>query len=380
MKREVCPICKNADKEIFYKRDFSTMGDIVPFSRYSVSQCNKCGFIYAGDIDEVMPLNDYYDELSKYETEAYALSELSKKECNVVTKIVSNYMNYDCNILDVGCGNGNLLHELKKCGYYNISGIEPSKKNVDFIKRKYYINAYVGAVGSDEIPIDDNSVDLIIMTGVLEHIMNIDEFLNECLRYLSSDGYLCISVPDVMQFCNDIDLYQQFSVEHINFFNKISIENLLGKYGFTNIAFDDSLNGEIVGLWKLQKNSCPMYKNNNSGKNMIIKYIDECSKLEYKITAVLNKYINTKIYVWGAGTHTAMLYQMGILNNLDIINIIDGNENFTDKEINGISVKNPKKIDFKDYPILISSQWAQKSILEDIRNKYKLNNDIIMLY
>ena len=273
------------------------------------------------------------------------------------------------------------VKELKKIGYYNLYGIEPSYKNVDYIKKTYQINnVYTGSVGNDKIPISNKTIDLIIMTGVLEHIMELDPFMNDCKRYLSDNGYLCISVPDVMQFSNDIDLYQQFSVEHINFFNKVSINNLLMRYGFENVCFDDSLSGEVIGVWQLKNICAQNNKGNDDGKIAIKNYINECQKLENDIDYIISKYSDTELYLWGAGTHTAMLYQMGTLDKLKIVNIIDSNINYDEKKINGISIIKPQDIKTENYPILISSKWAQESILYDIKEKYKLKNKVITLY
>lgn len=380
MKREICPVCCSPKKEIFYKRDFSCMGDIVPFSRYDVLQCKNCGLIYAGNIQEVMPLNDYYNELSKYETDAYALSELSHKECVGILNLFDRFVNRDCKILDVGCGNGNLLNMLKQNGYCKLLGIEPSEKNVNLIKKQYSIDAYAGSMGIDEFPIEKHSIDLIVMIGVLEHIMDIDAFLTACSEYLSDNGKFCVAVPDIMQFSDDIDLYQQFSVEHINFFNKSSLENIFKNYGFKNIVWDNSLRGEVVGIWNLEENNNVEYKNNSEGKDMIKKYINGCRELESRIKSKMERYLDRPLYIWGAGTHTATLSQEGILKYLKIVSIIDSNANYTDKLINGIAVRNPNSMVFEDHPILISSKWAQQSILEDIRGKYKLNNEVILLY
>ncbi|MFC2308629.1 MAG: hypothetical protein ACFNUH_05730 [Bacteroidota bacterium] len=51
------------------------MESIVPFAGYDVVQCMRCGAFYADNIGETMPLMHYYEMMSKYETEAFSVSQ-----------------------------------------------------------------------------------------------------------------------------------------------------------------------------------------------------------------------------------------------------------------------------------------------------------------
>ena len=66
--RNVCPVCGGETNICLFKRDFSGMKKIVPFSGYNIVKCRTCGMIYAGDVAEALPLSEYYSLFSKYET------------------------------------------------------------------------------------------------------------------------------------------------------------------------------------------------------------------------------------------------------------------------------------------------------------------------
>ena len=89
--RKTCPLCGGAHSHSLLKRNFKDMSTIVPFSSYVVSKCDDCGMVYAGDIVEVMSLNEYYDNLSKYETDAYFLSAEAKDK-NELFEIKNNFI------------------------------------------------------------------------------------------------------------------------------------------------------------------------------------------------------------------------------------------------------------------------------------------------
>ena len=72
--RNKCPVCGGSEKIKLFYRDFSGFESIVPFTYYTVYQCPDCGMIYAGDLCESMPLDVYYELMSKYEDDDLKVS------------------------------------------------------------------------------------------------------------------------------------------------------------------------------------------------------------------------------------------------------------------------------------------------------------------
>jgi len=74
--RNSCPVCGLSDaktKEVF-ARDYRGMIESMPFARYTVRVCPKCGMAYAGSLKENISLGEYYAMLSRYEEGNYVLS------------------------------------------------------------------------------------------------------------------------------------------------------------------------------------------------------------------------------------------------------------------------------------------------------------------
>lgn len=93
-------------------------------------------------------------------------------------------------VLEIGCGNGKRLIELKKHGF-EVSGVDPSKSAVkDAISNG--INAIVGT--ADKLPFENNSFDIIVFGFCLYLCDRDDLFLiaAEANRVLDENGYVFI--------------------------------------------------------------------------------------------------------------------------------------------------------------------------------------------
>lgn len=96
-------------------------------------------------------------------------------------------------VLEIGCGGGRLSWEIQQRGYIVLStDYEPSA--VQFAKELGINHCFISNCG-EGIPIADESIDLIVMTDVLEHIQNHTLTINECFRILKRGGFVIITVP-----------------------------------------------------------------------------------------------------------------------------------------------------------------------------------------
>ncbi len=93
------------------------------------------------------------------------------------------------NILDVGCGTGANLDWLNKFG--EVIGVDKVEEAVKFYQQ--YGNAKLGK--AEELPIDNNSQDLLTAFDILEHTERDEDALKEWNRVLQPNGYLYITVP-----------------------------------------------------------------------------------------------------------------------------------------------------------------------------------------
>ena len=89
-------------------------------------------------------------------------------------------------ILDVGCGTGMLLVQLKRSGYSDLSGVEPSAS-----LRERFRDPAIPLHPS----LPEGEFDVVLMLDVLEHIDDDESALGEVYARLRPGGLYFISVP-----------------------------------------------------------------------------------------------------------------------------------------------------------------------------------------
>jgi SAM-dependent methyltransferase len=98
----------------------------------------------------------------------------------------------ECVALDLGCGMGAMMPTLKEVAS-EVLGTDISQESLAHCQARGFPNTF--RAKGHEIPIADNSLDLIVALDTLEHIPQERETLTECFRMLRPGGILMISVP-----------------------------------------------------------------------------------------------------------------------------------------------------------------------------------------
>lgn len=97
-------------------------------------------------------------------------------------------------ILDCGCGTGSLLKGLEKKGYRNLWGVDISKNMIRIAKTKTrytkYLISSIEGLGNFE-----KDFDIILGTGVLHHLINLEEVFSQFNKLLSKGGFFIFFEP-----------------------------------------------------------------------------------------------------------------------------------------------------------------------------------------
>jgi 2-polyprenyl-3-methyl-5-hydroxy-6-metoxy-1,4-benzoquinol methylase len=104
-------------------------------------------------------------------------------------------------VLDLGAGLGGLAVEMAKRGA-NVVAIEPGaawRKVAAARLAAAGQGMIVGAVG-EHLPLEDNSVDLVVSLQVLEHVQNPSLVIREAFRVLKPGGYIYIAYENYLSF------------------------------------------------------------------------------------------------------------------------------------------------------------------------------------
>lgn len=144
-------------------------------------------------------------------------------------------------ILEIGCGSGATLSKLKELGRADVVvGIELD----DNAARRCLGNidgVIVGDAESMEMPFLHSTFDYIIFGDVLEHMITPRATLEKCLEYLSDDGFVVASIPNIrnLKVLLPLVVLGEFMYSkdgildegHLRFFTKKSIRRLFEQSG-----------------------------------------------------------------------------------------------------------------------------------------------------
>jgi SAM-dependent methyltransferase len=153
---------------------------------------------------------------------------------------------FDARIIDVGCGNGDILFEFHKHGFTRLSGIDPFPPAVTH-RLKLPFTLLQGDIF--ELP-DEPLYDLVMMHHSFEHMDRQEQVLQKAKRLLRKNGKLFIRMPVVNQA---FDTYRGHWVQidaprHLSIHSTQSFGLLAQKCGLTvTDTFFDSTAFQFLG-------------------------------------------------------------------------------------------------------------------------------------
>ncbi len=391
MRIRPCEICGSIEAELLHERRFTPLPGAL-LAGYDVTTCRDCGFCFAQDLPDTSAFDRYYEEQSKYEFHQRegAPSEYDSRRLPAAAALIAEWMpNREARILDIGCATGGLLAALRDAGFHQLLGIDPSPACARAARQHHGIEVLTAPLS--RIPAEIGSFDLIVFGSVMEHLLDLNATLERISPLLKEHGCVFVEVPDVTRCTRLGDApFQEFSVEHINFFSPKSLSNLWSKHGYSAVGLRQT---EIVHVANLVAYEIKAMFRKGSGATSVPifddqagpelrRYIANATSALAPVAAILRELAlrETSVIVWGAGTHTQGLLATTPLRDVKIRAFIDSNARYAGQTLAGVPVLSPAEAARFDEPILISSQQFQVEILDEIKNLRRLPNAVITLY
>lgn len=146
--------------------------------------------------------NNQYKFRQKWGMDAYYYSY----ERRELTEFIDAPAGQSMNVLEIGCGLGATLGHIQNF-YPNASvyGIELDPHVVN-MAQKYIPTIIQGDIESMQLDYPDRSFDYIIFADVIEHLHTPEAVLKRVERYLKPDGFILVSIPNVMNYTVILDL------------------------------------------------------------------------------------------------------------------------------------------------------------------------------
>ena len=118
-------------------------------------------------------------------------------------------------VLDIACGDGYGSAMLARHAA-QVTGVDIDTPTVERARGKYAADNLRFLQGSaTDIPLDDNSVDLVVSFETIEHLTEQDRMLCEIRRVLRPDGFLLISSPDKYEYSDVPDYHNEFHLKEL---------------------------------------------------------------------------------------------------------------------------------------------------------------------
>lgn len=224
----------------------NTENDIVVSEkdRYGIScasvLCSKCGLIRSDKIFDEYSNNLFYEKFYRdlyvgqhNPNDKFFYDQVIRGEKFLSLINKSKIINNISNVVEIGSGSGGIIYpfykENKSCIGFDY--------NEDYLKlgRKFGLNLILGSWNNY---LEDNSIDLIIISHVMEHFTDPIKEINDIIEKIKPGKYLLVEVPGVFYINKiylDLIFYLQnahvynFYKQYLNvFFEKLGLEVIYG--------------------------------------------------------------------------------------------------------------------------------------------------------
>jgi 2-polyprenyl-3-methyl-5-hydroxy-6-metoxy-1,4-benzoquinol methylase len=266
-----CACCLNTDPAQFDET----------FEKYDVTflKCRRCGFVYLPwHYRKNISYTDYKDEAVLKQVRAG--NDWLKIQRHLLRfKLIQRYQP-DGKLFDLGVGWGHFLLAGQQLGY-DVYGIEISQ------------NPYTYAKEDLKLPVDHidffamdkpaGSYDVITLWDVLEHIDEPDKMVDRMAYLLKPGGYVFIQVPAIDSYIarNQGVNWKMIGLDHVNYFSKKTITQLLERYGFEVVKIKSSIELKIFLMYTI----LPWLKGRNGSTTLTNRGEKVKSKSTPKITS-----------------------------------------------------------------------------------------------
>lgn len=356
---------------------------------YDVVVCVRCGAAYADRIPDQQTFDAYYAGMSKYEpvNESGTVPPIFKHAADLLAPHIAA----DTRIADIGCATGAFLGELRRRGHRNAIGFDPSSRCCAAARRLYDVEVRTATI-SRLWDVRDR-FNLVLCTGVLEHLRDVEGSLTAMISLLEPRGRMFLAVPDASQYHHWFSApYQHFSMEHVNFFSPASLTNLMARHHFRPLLIErvphalgrNAVEPVLMAVFARQSAEdpiSPMVFDATTGQALEA-YIASSRKTDEHISSIIAALVEqqTPLLVWGAGTHTLRLLETSPLARANIVAFVDRNQNYQGKTLSGRPIVAPDQLHGFDAMILISSHVAEPEIKHFIEHELAWPTKPICLY
>ncbi len=246
-----CPLCSSERSELFHEAPDRFVPQTGPL--HKIHRCLQCNMVYLNPRPLEEKSGQFYEHADYLPFASLGLKRslvpqiysLVRRfnlrwKCRTINDYLQRIQRATSNeqpatraLLDVGCGTGEFLAEMKTAGW-QVEGLERDERAAKWAAEHHQISVMSGRV--EQLADSTQQYDLITLWHVLEHLYRPGETLEILAHRLRKGGYLLIAVPNIAGV--DARVYKSNWValdapRHVNHFSLETLSRLASKHGLT---------------------------------------------------------------------------------------------------------------------------------------------------
>jgi 2-polyprenyl-3-methyl-5-hydroxy-6-metoxy-1,4-benzoquinol methylase len=262
-----CPICGSSDRRTVWDQQV-----------FCMSQCRECDLYYQSPRLSEAGLLAWRRERSKANAAATKAPTGQQGQPRTASKRTIEGDRADClealakietfkksgDMFEVGFGRG-LLLALARDNGWNVRGLDNHERTVVKAKEQYALDVWCGTLEKSSLP--ERSFDVLVVRQVLEHVHDLNVFMEKANHILKDDGLLFIEMPNiagleyrVKDFLGTLHLRRPVWSSmhlpgHLYYFSPVTLSRFMDKHGFDVLTWETFSHFRRRGRWRYRLTS-----------------------------------------------------------------------------------------------------------------------------
>jgi SAM-dependent methyltransferase len=379
-----CPLCRSAQAEEVQTQTLALAG--LGTVELGFGYCRACGHIYQVRPAPAHILSENYAAYSNYtcfDPVAARAAPPAASTRRLVT-LAEARAPRNGHVYEVGCATGFHLAHFRRAGW-DVAGCDPSAKAKAQAADIFDIAVDCGAEA--EILPQRSDLSVVLFSHVLEHLADPLGALIRARDSLRTDGVVLLEVPCAV--APHLLPPGWFTFEHLHYFSEASLLRMLNDAGFAPLEMRIAFTAEIYPVIAIAARKSKVSAQPPASEIDIMQtrhFLAELLNRDNTLWDATSKRLDSnmgRVYVWGAGVHTAQLFdRTPLLRNANVIGIVDRDSQKWGRRQRDREIVSPDEFfaGYEGEPVVISSFASEAQIAQSLMDRGVASNRIVRLY